>query len=361
MVAVEHASDVWPAGQEYLRPIVCAAYLLVLGGLSILFSKRVVGWQKLKRLPIMQILVMSLLGCRSPSSLRRPSLSSASAVTKAVLYVLLLEKLHVVQCHSAQGRIPRYKSWWYRGGCVLFVAWLAVAITMIVGRIGLIRQHDGACVIGLRLYATVPMLTVDAITNIYLTSAFIMPIWNSNFPKAQRLARVSAIAAVAALITSFANILVLTLEHGHQLSWVCLGSCGLDVAFNSTAVFFVSTANRVKDEATTTAGSMDAGTGKGRTSRNASLFPGSHANPFGRGPVSVGGGVGVTVVEEIRVDEDRDIPLPPLCRPSQRPLVHHPTTISFAQTPRMDEFDDEDLDEKTPQSEKPATTFPPSQ
>jgi hypothetical protein len=81
------------------------------------------------------------------------------------------------------------------------------------------------------------MLTVDAITNIYLTTAFIIPIWKSNFPKAQRLARVSAIAAVAALVTSFANIFVMTLQHGHQLSYVCLGSCGLDVAFNSCAVF----------------------------------------------------------------------------------------------------------------------------
>jgi hypothetical protein len=75
------------------------------------------------------------------------------AGTKAVLYVLLLEKLHVVHRHSAAGRVTRLKSNWYRFGLVLFVAWLGVAVTMIVGRISLIRANDGACIIGLRLYA----------------------------------------------------------------------------------------------------------------------------------------------------------------------------------------------------------------
>ncbi|GAA5863943.1 hypothetical protein JCM8547_005288 [Rhodosporidiobolus lusitaniae] len=369
-----HSSDVWPASQDYLRPIVCTCYLLLLCLLSILFSQRIGTWKQLKRMPIMQLLVMSLLGgsllfifasaiivLGVGSSYSNAACSTGIwlciflyAVTKAVLYVLLLEKLHVVHCHTAAGKMPRWKSWWYRVGAVLFVCWLGVAIAMIIGRVALVRQHDGACIIGLRLYATVPMLTVDAVTNIYLTTAFIIPIWKSNFPKAQRLARVSAIAAVAALLTSFANIFVLTLQHGHQLSWVCLGSCGLDVSFNSIAVFFVTTANRQRDEATTTAGSMitgdHVGTGmKGRTSRNASLFPGSAANPFTMSSVGVGG-VGVTITEEVRVEEDDDIPLPPLRRPSQHPLVPPTTTISFRE-PRFEaDSDEESL--KTPAIEK---------
>lgn len=55
-----------------------------------------------------------------------------------------------------------------------------------------------------------------------------LPVYRSRWHKAQTLALHSCIAAVASLITSFGNILILSIQHGHQLSWVCLGSCGLD-------------------------------------------------------------------------------------------------------------------------------------
>ena len=38
-------------------------------------------------------------------------------------------------------------------------------------------------------------------------------------------------SSLIALITSCINILVLTLMHGRQLGWVCLGSCSTDVSF----------------------------------------------------------------------------------------------------------------------------------
>ncbi|GAA5911354.1 hypothetical protein JCM6882_002354 [Rhodosporidiobolus microsporus] len=381
----DHPSSVWPEGQEYLRSIVCAAYLVSLCAMSVIFTSRMGNWRSARRLPVMQLLVLTLLGCSLlflfisaiillgvGSSFTAASCSAGIwlcvilyALTKAVLYVLLLEKLHIVHCHSAMGKVPRYKSWWYRGGFFLLLAWVGVAIAMIIGRIALIRQKDGMCIIGVRFYATVPMLTVDAITNIYLTCGFIIPIWKSAFPKAQRLARVSAIAAVAALVTSFGNILILTLQHGHQLSFVCLGACGLDVMFNSIIVYFVTTANRQRDEATTTAGSNmgEPISLKGRTSRNASLFPGSTANPFHPTASSATHGVGVTIVEEVRVEEDHDMPMPPMRRPSQRPLVA-PMTISFKE-PRMDDIDSDeeaDLEDKTPASEKPtAADYLPKQ
>ncbi|GAA5835378.1 hypothetical protein JCM11251_005218 [Rhodosporidiobolus azoricus] len=373
----DHGSSMWPEGQEYLRSIVCAAYLLSLCAMSVIFTSRMGNWRSAKRLPIMQMLVLTLLGCSLiflfisaiillgvGSSFSKTSCSAGIwlcvilyALTKAVLYVLLLEKLHVVHCHSAMGRKPRFQSWWYRGGFMLLLSWIGVAIAMIVGRIAFVRPRDGACVIGVRFYATVPMLTVDAVTNVYLTAGFIIPIWKSAFPKAQRLARVSAIAAIAALITSFGNILVLTIQHGHQLGFVCLGACGLDVMFNSVIVYFVTTPNRQRDEATTTAGSQinDPVSLRSRTSRNASMFPGSGANPFNQGTSSTHQGVGVTIIEEVQIEEDRDIPLPSSRRPSHRPLVA-PTAVSFAKTPRIDDSDEEaDIDDKlTPTSEKPA-------
>jgi hypothetical protein len=37
-------------------------------------------------------------------------------------------------------------------------------------------------------------------------------------------------AAAVSVTTSTANVLVLTLLHGRELGWVCLGSCGADVS-----------------------------------------------------------------------------------------------------------------------------------
>ncbi|BGP13416.1 hypothetical protein JCM10213_008577 [Rhodosporidiobolus nylandii] len=336
---VEHASSVWPEGQEYLKPLVCTGYLLVVALMSILFTRRL-GTSQLRRLPFMQLLVISLLGgsllfvfisaimiLGVGSSFSDAACNTGIwlcillyAATKAVLYVLLLEKLHAVYGQNATARISRLQSWYYRGGCVLFFAWIAVAGTMIAGRVGLLREHDGACVIGLKLWATVPILAVDAVTNIYLTTLFIIPIWRSNFPKAQRLARRSAVAAVAALLTSFANILVLTLEHGHQLSWVCLGSCGLDVCFNSIIVYLV-TSSTSKDGETTSSHSRS--TPKNQSNRKLSpFFPSSEGFDSTRS-----GDVGVTIVEEVRVDtHNHDLEMQPQ---SPRQSYPHATAVSF--------------------------------
>ncbi|GAA5989134.1 hypothetical protein JCM11641_007607 [Rhodosporidiobolus odoratus] len=368
--AVEHASNVWPEGQEYLRPVICTAYLVVVCIMSVLFTRRLPPrWDAFKRMPLMQHLVITLLGGSLLFTFVSAiivlgvgsSYSEAScnvgiwlcvllyAGTKAILYVLLLEKLHVVHSHTAMGKKPRLQSWWYRFGLVAFVAWIAVAATMIAGRVALIRRHDGACIIGLQIWSTIPMLTVDAITNTYLTSAFIVPIWKSAFPKAQRLARVSAIAAFASLVTSFANILALTIQHGHQLSWVCLGSCSLDVAFNSACVYFVTTAGRQRDEMTTQKSSVHDATAVGsrsRLSRRQFQFPGSTAGASDTTTC----GVGVIVVEEIRVDEDLEASFPDSRKRNRDMLFSNTptTTVSFKEPLR----DDEEATLAAPGSEK---------
>lgn len=255
--------------------------------------------------------------------------------------------------------LPSYtvKSWWYRGGVVLFVAWIGVAAAMIAGRIGLIRRHDGACVIGLKTWASVPMLTVDAITNIYLTTGFVLPVWRSQNEKARRLAKVSSLAALAALVTSFANILILSLMHGHQLSFVCLGSCGLDISFNAVICYLVTTARHARDEQTTRTGSTDmralehsgavaaSGTHGDGTRRSATYFLGSGGggSKSAHAHAAFGTASGVFVSEEVRVESELDDE-PPLS-PSRRgsgPVVDRRAggllavhTVSFS-TPEVD-------------------------
>jgi len=176
------------------------------------------------------------------------------ATSKIFIYLFLMERIHLVYGYTVKGRVSRWRSPWYRVAGLFLILWIGVAIAMIIGRTAYIREHDNACIIGLKLYATVPMLVTDVIVNVYLTTAFVVPIWRSKFPRARALAINSSFSAIAALITSFVNICILTLEHGRQLSWVCLASCGLDVMINAAIVFAVTAHNVDEEQMSVTSG-----------------------------------------------------------------------------------------------------------
>lgn len=72
--------------------------------------------------------------------------------------------------------------------------------------------------------------------NIGLTSLFLIPLSRSRFSTSRRLAYRSALAAVGALVTSAANLILVATMGGHQLSWVCLSSCSLDGEFGGSAL-----------------------------------------------------------------------------------------------------------------------------
>lgn len=189
--------------------------------------------------------------------------------------------------------------------------WLGVAVTLIVGRIAKIRQADEACIIGLKLFATIPMLVVDLAVNAFLTTAFIIPLRRSSFAKSRKLARNSVVAAIAALITSACNFVILSVQHGEQLSWVCLGSCGLDVFANASIIFFITSIKSEAEFDTQAASGAGGNTFSRQPTRKGSLVPplASSRVQFQRGNSDLG----ITVVEEVCYDEDRDEdePLPP--------------------------------------------------
>jgi hypothetical protein len=78
--------------------------------------------------------------------------------------------------------------------------------------------------------------------NILLTILFLWPLWKApvSNPAVRRVATRTLLASTIALITSAVNMLILTLMHGHQLGWVCLGSCGADTVVNAIALFWVT-------------------------------------------------------------------------------------------------------------------------
>jgi len=81
--------------------------------------------------------------------------------------------------------------------------------------------------------------------NVFLTFLFLWPLWRSSAtstlsPVIRRMATRTLVAATVVLLTSATNIFVLTLLHGRELGWVCLGSCGTDVVINAIALFWVT-------------------------------------------------------------------------------------------------------------------------
>ncbi|KAJ1309686.1 hypothetical protein OPQ81_006451 [Rhizoctonia solani] len=111
---------------------------------------------------------------------------------------------------------------------------------MVVGRIAFFRE-DVSCVIGLKPFSSLTLLIYDLCMNVFLNSMFLWPLLRSKLinPRLRAVARRTLVAAAAALAISIINIAILTAMK-HQLGWVCLGSCGIDVTLNAVIIFWVT-------------------------------------------------------------------------------------------------------------------------
>ncbi|QRV78476.1 hypothetical protein RhiJN_06491 [Ceratobasidium sp. AG-Ba] len=160
------------------------------------------------------------------------------AFSKIMIYWFLIEKVHIVWGGTHQPRL-RSKVYWL---CLItMLPYVAIVIIMLIGRVAYFRP-DRACIIGLRKYASLSLLIYDLYINIFLTGMFLWPLFRSRLanPKIRKMAMRTLVAAGAALTTSTINIAVLTIMHGQQLGWVCLGSCGADVTMNALVLFWVT-------------------------------------------------------------------------------------------------------------------------
>ncbi|KAG9088492.1 hypothetical protein FS749_002130 [Ceratobasidium sp. UAMH 11750] len=160
------------------------------------------------------------------------------AFSKVMIYCFLIEKVHIVWGGAHQ---PRLQSKVYWLCLVTMMPYAVIVITMLIGRVAYFRS-DRACIIGLRKYASLSLLIYDLYINLFLTGMFLWPLLRSRLanPRIRRLAMRTLVAAAAALTTSTINIAVLTIMHGQQLGWVCLGSCGTDVLMNALVLFWVT-------------------------------------------------------------------------------------------------------------------------
>ncbi|KAJ7777489.1 hypothetical protein B0H14DRAFT_3865054 [Mycena olivaceomarginata] len=158
--------------------------------------------------------------------------------SKILIYAYLSEKVYIVW---DTGR-SRLRSLVYLVCLVTVCLYAAVVVVMIIGRINEFREGDGACVIGLKLTASLPLLSYDLYINVLLTALFLWPLLRSRLSnkRLRRLAARTFVASAMALTTSTVNIALLTVMDGHELGWLCLASCGMDVIFNATVLFWLT-------------------------------------------------------------------------------------------------------------------------
>jgi len=111
---------------------------------------------------------------------------------------------------SAGNRIARLSSTAYRICAVVLLGYVAIVVLMVVGQNSWIRQ-DGICIIGLKHFATIPMISYDLFLNVFLTAMFVWPLRRSNvmIRRLRNVATRTLYGACVSLTTSALNITVL--------------------------------------------------------------------------------------------------------------------------------------------------------
>ncbi|KAI8153621.1 hypothetical protein K4K49_002293 [Colletotrichum sp. SAR 10_70] len=118
------------------------------------------------------------------------------------------------------------------------------------------RIDDGQCYIGMQKVSMIPLISFDAVVNVYLTILFLIPLKSlysfKNFPKTPANVRLRTVAlrtfvgALCTLTSSIVNLTVLMALDGEP-GWVCLMCCNSDILFSAVVVQWVTN----KDNAAT--------------------------------------------------------------------------------------------------------------
>ncbi|TLS20996.1 uncharacterized protein PpBr36_10825 [Pyricularia pennisetigena] len=129
------------------------------------------------------------------------------------------------------------------------------------------RLEDGTCIIGMKKIAMIPLISFDALVNVYLTILFLIPLmrlYSFRNPlskpdvyrptmKLRSVAVRTFIGACCTLASSIVNLTVLMVLNGEP-GWVCLMCCNSDVLFSALVLYWITS----KDNIASTSSSKDA-------------------------------------------------------------------------------------------------------
>ncbi|KAK7403581.1 hypothetical protein QQX98_010674 [Neonectria punicea] len=166
-------------------------------------------------------------------------------LTTKFIYLFLVEKAHIIRStHKTrlQSKLYCFNSFGMLG------IYSVVAILNFIFRIAKIDEN-GVCIIGMQSISMIPLITFDAIVNVYLTILFLIPLKNlysfKNMPKTpanERLKNVAFrtfIGSCCTLISSIVNLTVLMSLNGEP-GWVCLMCCNADILFSALVIQWVT-------------------------------------------------------------------------------------------------------------------------
>jgi len=113
-----------------------------------------------------------------------------------------------------------------------------------VFRTGFINDR-GVCVIGMKKFAMIPLISFDVVVNVYLTMLFLVPLrglysyqHNTNV-RVRRMAVRTFFGSCATLTSSVANLTVLMVLEGEP-GWICLMCCNADILFSVLVLHWVT-------------------------------------------------------------------------------------------------------------------------
>ncbi|KAK0204982.1 hypothetical protein DFS33DRAFT_1258898, partial [Desarmillaria ectypa] len=152
------------------------------------------------------------------------------STSKLLVYCFLIEKVHLVW--SPFRGVRRLQSKVYIL-CAITVGMYTIDIAVMDIGESVLQEDGHVCIIGRKPFPLIFLLAYDLYITIFLTTLFLWPILRSSVanPRIKMAAIRTLIATAVALSqTSIINMVVLTSLRGHELGWVCLCSCGVDVS-----------------------------------------------------------------------------------------------------------------------------------
>jgi len=160
--------------------------------------------------------------------------------SKVFVYLFLAERIYIVWQPFPSAKRTQSKIY----VTCLFVCLLgySVVLAFCIRDTTSIFTDTGVCKIVLKKSSALALLIFDLFINILLTTLFVWPLFRFNFrdKRIKKLGTRTLWAALIALTTSTINMLVAATMDGVQPSWICVGSCGIDVVVNAIVLFWVT-------------------------------------------------------------------------------------------------------------------------
>ncbi|KJX97606.1 hypothetical protein TI39_contig477g00004 [Zymoseptoria brevis] len=166
---------------------------------------------------------------------------SLYVLSKASGFLFLIERVYIISWPNE----PRHKTLEYVLNCVfIFVPYLVVTILCFVYRVAFWTE-TGVCIIGLQMFALLPLLCVEVLSYLYLALRFLYPLvmvhrdGQGLLPPLKRVMVRTTIGTFVAMISTFTVKLSLTFFDGEP-AWLCCMSCKVDALISAIVLHWVT-------------------------------------------------------------------------------------------------------------------------